>query len=143
MILTIHSFGADNELFKLAMKVRFEVFTKEQGIDKNIEFDGLDFEAVHYLIMADNKPIAAARWRETADGLKIERLAVIKEYRSLGIGTMLLKMIISELKKAKKQIYLHAQTYLQKYYECHGFKPVGEKFMEANIEHIKMIYSQN
>ncbi len=142
MFIVILSFGYENPLFKKAMNVRFEVFTKEQGVDKDIEFDGKDFEAVHYLVTVDDKPVAAARWRETDEGIKIERMAVLKQYRSLGIGTLLLKYILKELEKSGKKIYLHAQKQVEGFYKIHHFKPVGEPFYEANIEHIKMVYSK-
>ena len=142
MVIVISSFGANDENFKKCMEIRFKVFTEEQGVDKDIEFDGLDFEAAHYLVLADNKPVATARWRETDEGIKIERMAVIKEYRGLGIGNLLLRYMLRELVKSGKKIYLHAQKYVQKFYELNHFKPVGEPFYEANIEHIKMVYEK-
>ena len=142
MVIVIASFGANDENFKKCMEIRFKVFTEEQGVDKDIEFDGLDFDAAHYLITIDNKPVATARWRETDEGIKIERMAVIKEYRGLGIGNLLLRYMLRELIKSGKKIYLHAQKSVQRFYELNHVKPVGEPFLEANMEHIKMVYEK-
>ncbi|MGH9960638.1 MAG: GNAT family N-acetyltransferase [Pyrinomonadaceae bacterium] len=34
---------------------------------------------------------------------------------------------------------MHAQTYVKKFYQPHGFKRIGDEFMEAGIPHVKMI----
>lgn len=141
MVIEIISFSSDNkELFNKAMNIRFTVFTDEQGVDKDLEYDGLDFDAVHYLVTVDNKPVATARWRETDEGLKIERMAVLKEFRSYYYGKLLLKNILDELTKSKLKIYLHAQSQAVDFYRRTGFVIEGKEFVEADIKHFKMIY---
>ena len=141
MTIEIKSFSSDNkELLNSAVQIRFSVFSDEQGVDKYIVFDGLDLSAIHYLVLVDAKEVATARWRETDLGIKIERMAVLPEFRSLGIGFLLLKNILTELIPSKKQIYLHAQEKVVDFYKFAHFEIQGEKFSEANIFHYKMIY---
>ncbi len=144
MVLKILSFSSNNtELFNKAMSIRFEVFSGEQNIDKDIEFDGLDYgETVHYLVTVDDKPVATLRWRETDEGIKIERMAVLKQYRHLAIGMLLLRYVLQELKNAKTKIYLHAQQQVVDFYKKNHFKVASEVFYEANIPHVKMIYEK-
>jgi len=140
MIIQIHSFSDQDKLFKEAMKIRFKVFVEEQNVDKNLEYDGLDFEAIHFIIIVDDKPIATARYRETEEGIKIERMAVLKEYRNSAYGHLLLRHILNDVKPAKQKIYLSAQETAVNFYKTKGFKIEGKEFYEANIKHYKMTY---
>lgn len=143
MTLRIESFSAENEdLIHDAYKIRHTVFVDEQHVDKNLEYDGLDSEAVHYMVYFDEKPVATARWRETKEGIKLERFAVLTEYRNKYIGAFLLVQILEELKKSKKRIYLHSQDTAVNFYKRNGFEIVGDSFIEANIVHFNMIYTK-
>jgi predicted GNAT family N-acyltransferase len=72
--------------------------------------------------------------------VKIERIAVKKEYRGQGIGKGLVKYALRLIgEKHPKSVFLHAQTVAESFYRNLGFEPVGERFMEAGIEHIKMV----
>ncbi len=42
----------------------------------------------------------------------------------------------------EKTIEISAQTYLIKFYNDLGFKETGEKYLEDNIPHIRMMYRQ-
>ncbi len=143
MVIEILSFSDENkELFNKAMQIRFDVFTYEQGVDKDLEFDGLDSESVHFLVNIDAKPVATARWRETDEGIKIERMAVLRNYRHLGIGNLLLRYVIQDVLPSKRKIYLHAQKQVVDFYKLNHFAVEGEVFYEANIPHFKMIYKK-
>lgn len=142
MIIQIHSFDDKDELFKKAMQIRYTVFIEEQHVDKNLEYDGLDFESIHFIVIVDDKPIATARYRETEEGVKIERMAVLKEYRNLAYGHLLLSHILKDVKPSKQKIYLSAQQDALNFYKTKGFKIDGDQFLEANIKHYKMIYEK-
>ncbi len=135
-------FGFDKkELFKEAEKIRIKVFVEEQNTDFDEEFDGLDDKAEHFLIFFDNKPVGTSRVRITKEGVKIERFAVLKQYRRKNTGAELLKKILEEYLPLNQKIYLNAQVQAMKFYEKFGFKKTGKLFYEANIKHYKMIYS--
>ena len=134
-------FNYDDEFhFIQASGIRKKVFVEEQNVKSTLEFDGLDKDCQHYLVFDDNKAIATARWRKTDKGIKIERFAVLKEYRNEGVGKFMLHTMINDLDSLDTMFYLHAQESAVQFYERFGFKIEGDKFTEANIVHYKMCY---
>ncbi|MEM8778071.1 MAG: GNAT family N-acetyltransferase [Cyanobacteria bacterium P01_G01_bin.49] len=122
--------------------IRFLVFQQEQGIDAALEFDGYDRNCDHLLVYLESQAVGTARIRYlTSTSVKIERLAVLYQARKQGIGTKLMRkaLEIIEAKKTYQEIIIHAQVYLQSMYEKLGFDPVGDRFEEAGIVHIKMV----
>ena len=116
--------------------IRHTVFTGEQQVDPAIDFDGQDSLAIHVLLFVRGRP--AATGRMLSDG-HIGRVAVLKEYRGMGMG----RQVISALEEyaAKNhypRIYLGSQLHAQPFYSKLGFTPYGEQYTEANIEHISM-----
>ena len=107
-----------------------------------MEFDGYDYDCVHFLAYLDEDAVGTTRIRSIDENIvKIERLAVLSKVRGQGIGTMLMESAIAFIKEQKKyqKIVIHAQVYVQKLYEKLGFEPVGDRFIEAEIVHIKMV----
>jgi len=143
MEINVIRFNSKNtELLNEAFKIRTTVFVEEQNVSKEIEYDGLDEEAIHYLVFADKKPIGTGRRRYTEEGIKLERFAVYKEYRGKNAGAKLMEYILNELLPTDQKIYMNAQSAVVRYYEKYGFKIVGDRFIEANIEHYKMLYNK-
>jgi len=130
---------AEKELLKLSNAIRTKVFIEEQRVTPEIEYEYED-EGHYYLLFLDDKPVATARWRETKNGIKLERFALLKEFRNKGLGTILLNEVLSDVKPLNKPIYLHSQVQAVNYYKRAGFNEVGDHFWEADIEHVKMIY---
>ncbi len=91
---------------------------------------------------ADGTPCGAARWRLTDKGVKLERFAVLAEYRNQQVGAALLHQVLQDARAAHPEaaLYLHAQLRAIPFYERHGFEKVGEQFSECDIEHFKMIW---
>lgn len=140
--ITIEVFTSEKPaLLKDSFRIRNKVFVEEQGVDKYLEYDGLDDKAVHYLLKYNEKAAATARWRETDEGIKLERFAVLQKYRGKALASLILKHMLEELIPSKRKIYLNAQSAVEGFYKIHGFKRVGEKFVEAEIDHYKMEYS--
>ncbi|MFI5222179.1 MAG: GNAT family N-acetyltransferase, partial [Bacteroidia bacterium] len=77
----------------------------------------------------------------TTNGIKLERFAVLKNFRNQKVGEALLKKILNDVPKDQGIIYLHAQITAEGFYLKNNFKPVGEHFGEAGIEHVKMNYN--
>ncbi len=142
MNIVIEGFTTENDaLLKESYKIRHTVFVSEQNVEKTIEYDGLDSESTHYLLFVNQKPAATMRWRETPKGIKLERLATLKEFRGKALGSVLLRFVMNEILPSKQRIYMHSQIDVVSFYEFHGFKRVGEQFTEAAIEHFEMEYS--
>jgi predicted GNAT family N-acyltransferase len=129
----------DKEMAAQAFAIRKAVFVEEQGVDASLEYDHEE-EAHHYLLFLREKPIATARWRETEKGIKLERFAVLPQFRNRGIGEIILKEVLNDVSSLEKPIYLHAQLKAVSFYERKGFYKVGEKFTEAGIGHFLMKY---
>ncbi|XFA98710.1 GNAT family N-acetyltransferase [Candidatus Izemoplasma sp. B36] len=116
--------------------VRGKVFVVEQRIDYEIEFDGLDDQCVLFTAYDNKIPVGAARLYKN----KVGRVATLKEYRNKGVATSIMHFIEKyALSNQINQLKLHAQMYVFDFYHNLGYKPVGEVFQEADIDHIKMI----
>jgi len=131
-----------NDEKNLALNIRREVFIKGLNIPEHLEIDSNEESSKYILAKVDGKSVGTARWRKTDEGMKLERFAVLNDYRSIGIGTMMTKFILNQLKNSKL-IYLNAQESAISFYEKIGFKPIGPRFREVNIEHQKMIFSKD
>ena len=119
------------------MAVRNAVFVDEQGVPPELDCDGRDADAMHFLAMdkADN-PLGTARL--LADG-QIGRIAVLPAFRRRGIGRRLLALALdSARRRGDRHVWLHAQIDARELYLQAGFHIVGERFMEAGIPHIAM-----
>ena len=122
--------------------IRKKVFVEEQKVNREDEYDVFEDISNHYLGWVERNRVATARWRETKEGIKLERFAVLKPYRNSGMGTAVLAKVLEDVKKEgkNKKIYLHAQLPAVKFYERAGFVKEGPMFSECNIDHYKMIY---
>jgi len=132
-------FTSDKELFAQARSIRKKVFIEEQNVEESDEFDEYEDISKHYLIFEGDKAVGTARWRHIADKIKLERFAVLKEYRGQKVGDQILEAVLEEVLILKKPIYLHAQLKAIPFYERRGFKKVGEMFSECEIDHYKMV----
>ncbi len=122
--------------------IRVCVFQEEQGVNPALEFDGYDDDCVHFLAYLDDQAVGTTRIRYIAeDTAKIERLAVLSPARGQGVGTALMKEAIAFIEEQEKykKIVVHAQVYVKKLYEKLGFQPIGDRFTEGEILHIKMV----
>jgi predicted GNAT family N-acyltransferase len=133
------TFG-DKELAEKAFAIRKAVFVEEQGVDATLEYDHEE-EASHYLLFLGEKPIATARWRETEKGIKLERFAVLPQFRNRGIGEVILKEVLQDVISRGKLVYLHSQVKAVTFYERNGFVKEGQMFTEAGIEHFFMTHA--
>jgi len=130
------------EDLKAAQAIREKVFVEEQRVPREEEIDAYEATARHYLAVVAGVPCGAARWRKTEQGVKLERFAVLAEYRNRNVGSKVLEVVLEDVMAAHagEKIYLHAQLPAVNFYKRHGFAAEGEKFSECDIEHYKMVY---
>ena len=127
----------DNALMEIAKYIRCEVFVKEQNVPFEEDWD--EEESENYLIYDNDKPVGTMRWRDLGEKIKIERVAVLAEFRGKGIANLWLKQVIEEIKsQTDKPITLNSQLLAIPLYERLGFKQYGELFYEADIPHYAM-----
>ena len=116
--------------------VRTPVFIVEQLVTPEFEWDELDASAVHLLATLDNEAIACLR---IIDYHKIGRMAVLKEYRGMGLGAALLLEAVHICKlHGSTSIYLSAQTHAIAFYEKCGFKVTSAEYQDVHIPHVDM-----
>ena len=123
-----------------AFEVRRQVFTQEQGIPEDLEFDNCDDEAMHIVVKNGDRVIGTTRLRFLAPKeTKLERMAILNTFRHMGIGKKFISFLIEELESRHiERVVLHAQYSVTKFYEKCGFNVSGQHFWEAGIKHIKM-----
>ena len=130
------------ELYDL-LQLRSEVFVVEQDCVYQ-DVDGKDQKALHVIGIKEGKIIAYTRLFNSGqyfDTPSIGRVVVKDIERKYGYGHDLIKASIQAIvdNYSESRITISAQTYLKKFYESHGFKKVGEEYLEDGIPHIKMI----
>jgi len=126
-----------------AHTIRYEVFVTGQDVPSEEEIDQYEDDCHHFLAFSDDVPCGAARWRFTADGVKLERFAVLASYRGFGVGSALVQAVLTDINNhphsSGKSLYLNSQISAMKLYSKFNFKKVGEMFQECDIDHYKMI----
>ncbi len=137
MAITVKFVNSEREK-EICIFIRREVFIKEQKISKNIEIDDAKVSASYFLAKYKKKYVGTARYQNTDLGLKLERFAVLKDYRGLGVGKALVCYILNVIGRDKK-IYLNAQERVVGFYKKLGFEKIGSRFFEAGVPHFKMI----
>lgn len=134
--IEVRKVSNDDDLQKV-FAIRRTVFVDEQNCPPELEWEHEE-ESVHFLGLVDGQPAGASRWRKTEKGYKLERFAVLKEFRGLGLGQALVLAVLNDLPEDANYAYLHAQITAMPLYAKLGFKKVGEQFEEAGIKHFKM-----
>lgn len=117
--------------------VRETVFINEQNIPEDIEFDNIDPNC-HHFIARDNNHRAIGTGRLSPDR-KIDRMAVLGEWRGKKVGQALLLTLVEKARKLGwTEVSLNAQTAVIGFYEKQGFTKQDNIFMEAGIPHQTM-----
>lgn len=135
--LIVVKIDKDEDLQK-AFAIRRTVFVDEQNCPPELEYENEDV-STHFLALYDGEPAGACRWRKTDLGYKLERFAVLKEYRGKKVGSALVNAALLDLPADASYVYLNAQLDAMKLYAKFGFHPVGDQFEEAGIQHFKMV----
>ena len=121
-------------------QIRTKVFVLEQGVDANHEIDNFDDTCTHAIAMIDSEPIGTGRLiKLSPTEAQIGRMAILHEWRRFNIGTEILNLLENSAKSQYiHKIILHAQLYVQNFYEGNGYSATGEVFLDENIPHILM-----
>jgi predicted GNAT family N-acyltransferase len=119
--------------------IRTQVFIIEQQVPEELEWDGLDEEAMH-VVAGNRHGIFTGTARLLSTG-QIGRMAVLKQYRHRGVGTaMLIKLLQVAARENITPLFLNAQLHAIRFYEKHGFIADGGIFDDAGIPHRRMIH---
>ena len=126
----MHVLDIRNKVFVIGQNCPYDVVPNEEK------------EAKHFLIYFKDEPVGTIRYRQTGEReFKLERFAVLEEYRGHGYGKEAFFYLVNRLEEDYNPctIWFNAQYQLLEYYQKLGFVAEGETFYEANIKHIKMI----
>lgn len=123
-----------------ALAIRQAVFVEEQGVAQDREYDGFDTEAVHLLARDDGHPVGTTRLRQVDDEtLKVERVAVLQDYRDEGVGRQLMETAEGFARDRDfRRLVLHAQQTVEGFYQKLGYETTSDVFEEAGIPHVEM-----
>ncbi len=125
------------------LQLRSEVFVVEQDcVYQDIDFK--DQKSLHVIGFKNDKIIAYTRIFKPGDYFEeasIGRVVVKDTERKYGYGHDLMKVSVKAVKDHFKteKMALSSQVYIKKFYQTHGFKQVGEEYLEDGIPHIRMV----
>ncbi|MBT2215460.1 GNAT family N-acetyltransferase [Virgibacillus dakarensis] len=137
--MMIKKANSDQEI-QQAFQVRTTVFVDEQHVPPEEELDHFDKEAIHFIVIQNDSPIAASRLRFAGDYGKLERICVLKEQRGKSYGAQLIQAMETEtVKKGYRKAKLNAQTHAENFYKRLGYETVSGEFLDAGIPHVTMI----
>jgi len=122
---------------KTLAEIRHKVFVMEQAVPANMELDGLDAKSRHVQARTTKGHIVGTG-RLLPDG-HIGRVAVLPEWRGLGIGQAIMKKLIECAQtEGFGRVKLNAQTTALTFYSDLGFVAHGDEFLDAGIPHRAM-----
>lgn len=136
--MEVHVLPADWLTHQDALRaIRGRVFIDEQGVPQEIEWDGLD-DAAHHFMAINEAGQRIGCGRLLPDG-RIGRMAVLAEYRNHGIGRQILDAVLDKAHTLGfTRVTLHAQKDALSFYHRAGFLDEGAEFVEAGIVHQAM-----
>lgn len=137
MNISVRSFDVLPEDSK---NIRVEVFVVEQGFTE--EFDTVDNRAIHFVAYDEyGNPMGTCRiFTEDSDKIYyLGRLAVLKKYRSMKIGSALLSAAeLTARSMCAELLQLHSQLRAKEFYQKCGFQEFGEIELDEGCPHIWM-----
>ena len=119
--------------------IREKVFIQEQKVTPQLEWDGMDEKAIHFLVFNDKAAIGCARAIVIKNHMQLGRMAVLKEYRGQGIGSALIEKAMTTAKLNElSAIYISAQCHAIDFYKKFGFEVTSDIYLDAEIPHRDM-----
>jgi predicted GNAT family N-acyltransferase len=121
--------------------VRSATYISEQFCLYSEEFDGNDFCATHLIGYIDGDPAGCIRMRYFGNFVKVERLAVRREYRRSRLAFKLVREALALARlKGFRRFYGHARLDLVPFWGMFGFReiPGHAPFKFADVEYREM-----
>lgn len=128
------------------IRLRVDVFVVEQDCPYS-DLDNKDQDAIHYSYTLDSgRVIGYLRILNKGvsyNEVSIGRVIIDPEFRKLNLGNDLMAEAMSYIKNemGENAVRISAQKHLENYYSYHGFKSVGEPYLEDGIPHIQMVFN--
>ena len=132
------------EQLQQGLDIRVKVFVEEQKVPAEEEIDEYDVISpnAHHILVVD-EGTAAATGRliyYKAGNAKMQRIAVLKDYRSKGYGRVLLLAMEELARELGLEVsILDAQCQAEPFYRKLGYEVIStETFYDAGILHVRM-----
>jgi len=126
--------------FAKVRDIRIKIF-KEMGLSESDILDEDDKILEQFLIIHDGNAVGSFRLRDTNNFHKIERMGILTEYQSKGLGKLTLDEIKMYSKKTgKSKIILDSIYDVSDFYVKSGFVEVGEIYFKVGIPHVNMYF---
>jgi predicted GNAT family N-acyltransferase len=137
--MTINLLKIPNENTKEIKEIRKVVFTDELNISESYLLDKYDETCDQFLIKNGEITIGALRLRKENNAVKLERMAILSEFRKMSFGIK----AINEVKKycitkSESKIFLDSIYDIRDFYKKCGFTEIGSVFERVGLPHIRM-----
>ena len=137
--MTINLLKIPNENTKEIKEIRKVVFTDELNISESYLLDKYDETCDQFLIKNGEITIGALRLRKENNAVKLERMAILSEFRKMSFGIK----AINEVKKyciikGESEIFLDSIYDIRDFYKKCGFTETGSVFERVGLPHIRM-----
>lgn len=132
-----------SDIYFDALRIRNQVFVKEQGVPYELEVGNAleEASAVHFVLYDEGVAKGTVRLLTDLDEKTalVQRMAILKEARGHGYAAILIDRLIEFARETKlNKLELHAQLSARGLYSKFHFNEVGQIFEEAGIQHIQM-----
>lgn len=108
----------------------------KEGVEEQLMTIGEDSKAVNYLATVNDLPAGTCSYRKTKTGYQLEGLAVLEQYRGLGVGKAMISVL---LEQQLDKIYLNSPIILVTWFEKLGFSKKGKPFFSEDNTYYKMV----
>lgn len=125
------------------LMLRAEVFVVDQRICVEADPDALDPQCHHVLAWRGDELVGTARLLPLQEdkGIKVGRVAVGRDDQRQGIGSQMMRHIQSWIASQQGTSgVMSAQAHLERWYAGLGWVREGDRYTEAQIDHVRMVY---
>ncbi len=125
--------------FSIIRDIRKNVFTAELGISESNLFDDEDEKCDHFILFDGKQPIGSIRVLLVENNVKLERMAILSEFRARNYGRCAIFQIIEYYQtKQYHKIILDSIYQVRNFYKKCGFVEEGAIFQRVGMDHIRM-----
>lgn len=124
------------------LKLRAVVFNGEQK-SSYPDPDDHDCRAHHvFAVKKDGTLVAYGRYFNLTGEVTFGRVVVAPTARGRGLGDAVINHLLQGIKQnyPGKKVVIHAQAYVERFYQQYGFTAIGDHFIEAGREHVTMVH---
>ena len=125
--------------FSIIENIRKKVFSDELDISESELFDEYDETCDHYLLFDGKQVVGTIRFLKTKDEIKLERMAILSEFRGKNYGRSAILQLTEYYRMAGySKMILDSVFSVRGFYKKCGFLEEGMTFQRVGIDHIRM-----